>query len=154
MSREGGNKMSVLVHAQGIKTVHAGGRGQKMAKLYPRSCWITPNGAYHLFDNWLSLLSCPAEKSSVQQSTNILTYVVYHLDRLERKFYIVKRMKAWKKIIYCKKNERNRRTCSCFSAEGHSKTTYIVCGPNFTQVWPTTPLERIIVDILHCDYLK
>ena len=36
--RGGGNKMSVLVHAQGIKTVHAKSRGQKMAKLYPRSC--------------------------------------------------------------------------------------------------------------------
>ena len=36
----GGQKMSVFVHAQGIKTVHAGGRGgsQKMAKFCPRSC--------------------------------------------------------------------------------------------------------------------
>ena len=35
----GGQKMSVFVQAHGIKTVHAGGRGgQKMAKLYPRSC--------------------------------------------------------------------------------------------------------------------
>ena len=35
-----GQKMSVFVHAQGIKTVHAGGRGggQKMAKFCPRSC--------------------------------------------------------------------------------------------------------------------
>ena len=34
----GGQKMSVFVHAQGIKTVHAGGGGQKMAKFCPRSC--------------------------------------------------------------------------------------------------------------------
>ena len=35
----GGQKMSVFVHAQGIKTVHAGeGGGQKMAKSCPRSC--------------------------------------------------------------------------------------------------------------------
>ena len=34
----GGQKMSVFVHAQGIKTVHAGGGGQIMAKFCPRSC--------------------------------------------------------------------------------------------------------------------
>ena len=37
----GGQKMSIFVHAQGIKTVHAGaggGGGQKMAKFCPRSC--------------------------------------------------------------------------------------------------------------------
>ena len=37
----GGTKLSVLVHAQGIKTVHAGewvGGGPKMAKFCPRSC--------------------------------------------------------------------------------------------------------------------
>ena len=37
--------MSVFVHAQGIKTVHAGGGGgggPKMAKFCPRSCWMTP----------------------------------------------------------------------------------------------------------------
>ena len=34
--------MFVFVHAQGIKTVHAGGGDQKMAKLCPRSCWMTP----------------------------------------------------------------------------------------------------------------
>ena len=34
----GGQKMSVFVHAQGIKTVHEGGWGQKMAKFCPRSC--------------------------------------------------------------------------------------------------------------------
>ena len=34
----GGQKMSVFVHAQGIKTVQKGGGGQKMAKFYPRSC--------------------------------------------------------------------------------------------------------------------
>ena len=34
-----GVKMSVFVHAQGIKTVQAGVRvGQKMAKFCPRSC--------------------------------------------------------------------------------------------------------------------
>ena len=37
-----GQKMSVFVHAQGIKTVHAGGGGLKMAKFCPRSCWMTP----------------------------------------------------------------------------------------------------------------
>ena len=32
-------KMSVFVHAQGMKTVRAGeGKGQKMAKFCPRSC--------------------------------------------------------------------------------------------------------------------
>ena len=38
--REGGGlEMSVFVHAQGIKNVHAGGWGcQKMAKFCPRSC--------------------------------------------------------------------------------------------------------------------
>ena len=35
--------MSVFVHAQGIKTVHAGGGGQKMAKFCPRSCWMPPS---------------------------------------------------------------------------------------------------------------
>ena len=30
--------MSVFVHAKSIKTVHAGGEGQNMAKLCPRSC--------------------------------------------------------------------------------------------------------------------
>ena len=35
----GGQKMSVFVHAQGIKTVHkGGGGGQKVAKFCPRSC--------------------------------------------------------------------------------------------------------------------
>ena len=34
---DGGQKMSVFVHALGIKTVHAGG-GQKIAKFGPRSC--------------------------------------------------------------------------------------------------------------------
>ena len=35
----GGQKISVFVHAQGIKTVHAGEGGcKKMAKLCPRSC--------------------------------------------------------------------------------------------------------------------
>ena len=34
--------MSVFVHAQGIKTVHAGGRGQQMAKFCPRSCRMPP----------------------------------------------------------------------------------------------------------------
>ena len=33
-----GQKMSDFVHAQGIKTVHVGGGGQKMAKFCPRSC--------------------------------------------------------------------------------------------------------------------
>ena len=33
----GGQKMSVFVHAQGIKTVHPRG-GQKIAKFGPRSC--------------------------------------------------------------------------------------------------------------------
>ena len=33
----GGQKMSVFVHAQGLKTVQARG-GQKMAKFCPRSC--------------------------------------------------------------------------------------------------------------------
>ena len=34
---EGGQKMSVFVHAQGIKTVTAWGGGQKIAKFCPRS---------------------------------------------------------------------------------------------------------------------
>ena len=40
----GGPKMSVFVHAQGIKSVHAegGGGGQKMAKFPPRSCLMHP----------------------------------------------------------------------------------------------------------------
>ena len=39
MREGGGQKMSVFVHAQGIKTVDAGmGGGQKMAKICPRSC--------------------------------------------------------------------------------------------------------------------
>ena len=38
MSGRGGQKMSVFVHAQGIKTVHTGWLDQKMAKFCPRSC--------------------------------------------------------------------------------------------------------------------
>ena len=38
MKGGGGQKKSVFVHAQGIKTVHAGGGGPKMAKFCPRSC--------------------------------------------------------------------------------------------------------------------
>ena len=41
MRGRGGQKMSVFVHAQGMKTVHTGwvvGEGQKMAKFCPRSC--------------------------------------------------------------------------------------------------------------------
>ena len=38
MRGEGGQKMSVFVHAQGIKTVHEGGGDQKMVKFCPRSC--------------------------------------------------------------------------------------------------------------------
>ena len=38
MSGGGGQKMSVFVHAQGIKTVNAEGGGVKMAKFCPRSC--------------------------------------------------------------------------------------------------------------------
>ena len=34
----GGQKMSVFVHAQGMKTVHAGGGDETMAKFCPRSC--------------------------------------------------------------------------------------------------------------------
>ena len=34
----GAQKMSVFVHAQDIKTVHAWGGGSKMSKLCPRSC--------------------------------------------------------------------------------------------------------------------
>ena len=41
-TRWGGQKMYVFVHAQGIKTVHAGRGGQKKAKFCPRSCWMTP----------------------------------------------------------------------------------------------------------------
>ena len=41
MREGGGHNMSVFVHAQGIKTVHAGG-GQKMAKFCPRSCCMPP----------------------------------------------------------------------------------------------------------------
>jgi hypothetical protein len=37
MRRGGGQKMSVFVYAQGIKTVYAGGGGKKIAKLCPRS---------------------------------------------------------------------------------------------------------------------
>ena len=33
----GGQKMSVFVHAQSIKTVHAGAGGENMAKLCPRT---------------------------------------------------------------------------------------------------------------------
>ena len=36
-----GQKMSVFVHPQGIKTVGGGG-GQKMAKFPPRSCLMHP----------------------------------------------------------------------------------------------------------------
>ena len=36
--------MSVFVHTQGIKTVHEGSGGQKMAKFCPCICWMTPNG--------------------------------------------------------------------------------------------------------------
>ena len=35
---EGVKKCLFFVHAQGIKTVHAGEGGQKMAKFCPRSC--------------------------------------------------------------------------------------------------------------------
>ena len=37
--------LCIFVHPYGIKTVHAGGGagGQKMAKFYPRSCWLPPN---------------------------------------------------------------------------------------------------------------
>ena len=38
MKGGGGQKMSVFVHAQGIKTAHAGEGGQKLAKFCPRSC--------------------------------------------------------------------------------------------------------------------
>ena len=45
--------MSVFVNAQGTKTVHAGGAGQKMAKFCPRSCRMTPyandNGSMSLY---------------------------------------------------------------------------------------------------------
>ena len=47
-------KMSVFVHAQGIKTVHAGGGGQKKAKFCPRSCWMTP---YEKLLNFKKVLS-------------------------------------------------------------------------------------------------
>ena len=38
-----GKKMSIFVHAQGVKTVHAGGRGQKMTKFCPHNCWMPLN---------------------------------------------------------------------------------------------------------------
>ena len=39
MKGGGGQKLSVFVHAQGIKTVHAGGGwGSKISKFCPRSC--------------------------------------------------------------------------------------------------------------------
>ena len=41
-----GHKMSVFVHANGIKTVHARGGGQKMAKF---CCWMTPFQRWHFF---------------------------------------------------------------------------------------------------------
>ena len=43
MRGRGGQKLYVFVKAQGIKTVHAGWVGQKMAKFCPRSCRMTPN---------------------------------------------------------------------------------------------------------------
>ena len=60
-----GSKMSVFVHAQGIKTVQTEGGGvYKMAKFCPRSCWMTPKKqkSRHWHINiidileWLSLL--------------------------------------------------------------------------------------------------
>ena len=37
-------RISVFLHAQGMKIVHArGGGGQKMAKICSRSCWMTPH---------------------------------------------------------------------------------------------------------------
>ena len=38
----GVQKMSIFVHAQGIRIVHVGGGGQIKAKFYPRSCWMPP----------------------------------------------------------------------------------------------------------------
>ena len=38
MKGGGDQKMSVFVHAQGIKSVHARGGGEKMTKFCPRSC--------------------------------------------------------------------------------------------------------------------
>ena len=44
-----GSKMSVFVHAQGIKTVHAvgGEGGQTMPTFCPRNCWMTLLGHLH-----------------------------------------------------------------------------------------------------------
>ena len=39
---EGGQKMSVFVHAKGIKNCPRRGGGQKVAKFCPRSCWMHP----------------------------------------------------------------------------------------------------------------
>ena len=59
MKGVGGQKMSVFVHAQGIKTVHTRGWGPwiKMAKFLPRSCWMPPNVGELL---WVPISSPPS----------------------------------------------------------------------------------------------
>ena len=42
MRGRGRQKMSVFIHIQSMKTVNAGGGGQKLTKFCPRSFWMTP----------------------------------------------------------------------------------------------------------------
>ena len=43
----GGQKMSVFVHAECIKTPRRGDGDQKMAKFCPSSCWLAPSVEYY-----------------------------------------------------------------------------------------------------------
>ena len=68
----GGQKMSVFVHAQGIKTVHAGG-GQKIAKFCPRSCWMP----YYSVKIWLG--NCPLypPTMSIESPGNLIIVILF-----------------------------------------------------------------------------
>ena len=70
MSGGGGQKMSVFVHAQGIKTVQARGRGGlKMAKFCPRSCWMTPKITSEIFYKLIYLSAVSRDWASSKQLT-------------------------------------------------------------------------------------
>ena len=72
----GGQKMSVFVHAQGMKTVHEG--GQKMAKFCPHSCWMLPNPSNPMLANFNKTWPLPLQIEDVLNGWS-LDYIVAHL---------------------------------------------------------------------------
>ena len=74
-----GQKMSVFVNAQGIKTVQAGGGGQKMANFYPRKGQLISKRKYEVVTLpkiWTKKFEKFCLKYSGQNFSNFFIYIL------------------------------------------------------------------------------